>query len=86
MREPEREADVILARFRGGDDDGVLDERLAAVQSLDGRQRLDDDARLRRALGEVMPYVLGRASSESVRTAVIEALATAEPDVDGSAS
>jgi len=79
VREPERDSDVILALFRGGDDDdNVFDERLGAVRSLDGRARLEPDARLRRALGEVMPYVLGRATSGDVRTAVTEALASAD--------
>jgi glutamyl-tRNA(Gln) amidotransferase subunit E len=84
LRDPEQDADLVLALFRGGDDDdGVLEERLAAVTSLDRTGRLDDDALMRRALGEVMPFVLGRASIDDIRAAVTEALGSVG---EGSAS
>ncbi len=84
LREPERDADIVLAIFRGGDDDDdLMGERLHEVRTLHGAERLDEDALLRRALGEVMPYVLGRATIDDVRTAVNEALAAA---TEGSAS
>ena len=79
LRDPERDADLVLALFRGGDDDdGLLDERLAAVGSLNGRPGADEGALLRRALGEVMPFLLGRATPSDVRAAVTEILTSAD--------
>ena len=73
--ESDRDVGLILAQFRRGEDDAeLLEERLAVVRELQRRDGQEDAAFLARAMGEVMPYVLGRLGPDAVRDAVTEAL------------
>jgi glutamyl-tRNA(Gln) amidotransferase subunit E len=67
----DRDIELVLAAFRAGaDDEELLDERLDVVRKLVRRPGQDDDTFERRALGEVMPYLLGRMSHDAVRAAL----------------
>jgi glutamyl-tRNA(Gln) amidotransferase subunit E len=71
VRDIERDAELVLAPYRAGaDDDDLLAERLEVVRGLQRRDGQEDAAFERRALGEVMPYLLGRMSPADVRTAI----------------
>ena len=71
VRESDRDVELVLAAYRAGaDDDDLLAERLAVVRNLVRRPGQDDEAFGRRALGEVMPYLLGRVTHDAVRAAI----------------
>ncbi len=75
LRHPARDADLVLAAYRAGDDDdALLAARLDVVRGLSRRPGQDDAAFARRALGQVMPYVLGRCAPADVRAAVADLL------------
>ena len=78
-RDADRDADLVLAAYRAGpDDEDLLAARLEIVRDIERRDGQDEDAFRRRALGEVMPYVLGRVAPEEVVSAL--------DDVTGAAS
>jgi len=71
VADPAGDVELVLGAYRrGADDDDLLAERLDVVRGLARRPGQDDDALARRALGEVLPYVLGRVAPDDARREV----------------
>ncbi len=80
-RSSDDDPEALLDAWRVGDDDAqLLEARIEAVRALPRSPFASDEGHLRRSVGEVLPYVLGRAAPDVVHRAVADALARGPED------